>query len=123
VHEHVGERDGGTSTSTSVLGDREHEHEHTSSRRIPIWGGFDRRPVLVGFDLGRVLESHRTALELTNLINRLVGFGFGVAERERAKKELRKSREKEQKKRAEWREQNVYFRKMVYGKNFRKPFS
>uniref|UniRef100_A0A2N9EYM5 Uncharacterized protein n=1 Tax=Fagus sylvatica TaxID=28930 RepID=A0A2N9EYM5_FAGSY len=39
-----------TSTSTLILGDREHEHEHTGSRRVPIWGNFDRRPVLVGFN-------------------------------------------------------------------------
>ena len=62
-----------------------------AGRRVQIWGGFD---------LGRVLESHRAALnhELTDLIDRLVGSGSGAAERERAEKE---SRERESRKRAE----------------------
>jgi hypothetical protein len=124
AHEHVGERDGGTSTSTPVLGDR--EHEHTGSRRVQIWGGFNRGAASItdhrdqiwggfdrwslgpdlgwlrsrgGFDLGRFLESHRAALnhKLTDLINRLVGSGSGAAKRERAEKE---SREREQRRRA-----------------------
>ena len=47
VHEHVGERDGGTRTSTLVLGDWEHEHKHIGFRWVQIWGGFDRRAALI----------------------------------------------------------------------------
>ena len=69
--------------------------------------------------------------------SRLVGFGsgaaereraetgFGVAERERAETgsgRLRKRAEKESRER-ESKEHVVCFRKMVYGKIFRKPFS
>jgi hypothetical protein len=116
--------------------------------RDQIWGGFDRgssgpdlgwlRSLVVGsrsgvasiagrlrsqggFDLGRVLESHRAALnhELTDLINRLIGFGSGAAERERAEKE---SREREQKKSREG-DQRGESRTRVLGKWFTENFS
>ena len=70
-----------------------------------------------GFDLGRVLESHRAA------VNHELGSRSGAVERER-ERELRKRVESESRReRAEGREQTACFRKMVYGKFFCKPFS
>ena len=166
AHEHIGERDGGTSTSTLVLIKSGSGPASIADRfsSASIWGGFSsptappssslassttssgpdlgrrlrsgegswvppRRPRAhrpyqpprqvwiwgVGFDLGRVLESHRAALELTSLINHLVRSGSGAAERESWE---RAERERELRKRVVSREQNAYF-----GKWFTEKFS